>query len=157
MKTKKDAYKFLVSKPKGKRSLGRTRRRWEGNIKINQDWHGDGYWIDLVQDKWRALVNTLRKFRVPQNAGNFLTRCGTVSLQGGLFHGVSQFFHGVSQFVSNVPVTCRTQLTVTKFQTCTSSCRTPQHHVSSKHLKYFRKSKQTDRRTEKPRHYAFTL
>jgi hypothetical protein len=50
-----------VGNPEGKRPLGRPRRRWVGNIKINLreiGWDG-GDWIDLAQDRdqWRALVN----------------------------------------------------------------------------------------------------
>jgi hypothetical protein len=50
-----------VGKPKGKRSLGRLRRKWADNIKINLREIGcdDMDWIDLAQDRdqWRALVN----------------------------------------------------------------------------------------------------
>jgi hypothetical protein len=54
---------------KGKRPLGRPRRRWEDNIKNNLleiGWGGVG-WIGLAQDwdKWRALVNAVMKLRVP--------------------------------------------------------------------------------------------
>jgi hypothetical protein len=62
-------HRVLVGKPEGKRSLGRTRRRWEDNIKM--DLHevggGRGEWMELVQDwdGWRALVNTVKNFRVP--------------------------------------------------------------------------------------------
>jgi hypothetical protein len=52
-----------VGKPERKRPLGRPRRRWEDNIKMNLGEIGWGgmYWIDLVQDmdQWRALVNTV--------------------------------------------------------------------------------------------------
>jgi hypothetical protein len=58
-----------VGKPEGRRPLGRPRRRWEGNIKMNVrevGWGGMD-WINLVQDKkrWRALVNTVMNLRVP--------------------------------------------------------------------------------------------
>jgi hypothetical protein len=58
------AYRILVEKPEGKRPLGRARRKWVDNIKM--DLGGmDG--IDLVQDRdqWRALVNTVMNLRVP--------------------------------------------------------------------------------------------
>jgi hypothetical protein len=58
-----------VRKPEGKRSLGRPRRRWEDNIKMDLReivWDGMD-WIDLAQDRdhWKALVNTAINFRVP--------------------------------------------------------------------------------------------
>ena len=68
-----------MGKPEGKRPLGRPRRRWEDNSKMDlQDVGcvgGDMDWIDLAQDKdrWRALVNAVMNLRVPQNAGDFLT------------------------------------------------------------------------------------
>jgi hypothetical protein len=55
-----------VGKPEGYRPLGRPRRRWEDNIKI--DLRQDGVvWTDLAQDRdqWRALVNTVMNLRVP--------------------------------------------------------------------------------------------
>jgi len=62
-------YGDLVGKPKGMRQLGRSRRRWEGNIKINLQEVGceDKDWIDVAQvrDRWRALVNTVLNFRFP--------------------------------------------------------------------------------------------
>jgi hypothetical protein len=58
-----------VGKPEGKRPLGRPRRRWVDNIKIDLKEIGwdDMDWIDLAQDmdQWRALVNTVMKFLVP--------------------------------------------------------------------------------------------
>ena len=61
--------RVLVGKPEGKRSLGRPRRRWENNIKMDiQDGGGGrGDWMDLAQDRdrWRALVGTVRDFRFP--------------------------------------------------------------------------------------------
>jgi hypothetical protein len=69
MGTKRNAYRILVGKPEGKRSLGRPRCRWVNNIKIDLrgiGWDGMG-WIDLAQDKdqWRALVNMVMNLRVP--------------------------------------------------------------------------------------------
>jgi hypothetical protein len=59
----------LVGRPKGKRPLGRPRCRWEDNIKINLQEIGVGHgdWMELAQDRdrWRALVGTVRNFRVP--------------------------------------------------------------------------------------------
>jgi hypothetical protein len=59
----------LVGRPEGKRPLGRRRRRWEDNIKMDLREIGiDGTsWILLVQDsvQWRAFVNTVMNLRVP--------------------------------------------------------------------------------------------
>ena len=58
-------YKFLVGKPEGKRPLGRSRRGWEDNIKMDLEEVGCGGmdWIELAQDRdsWRALVNVVMK------------------------------------------------------------------------------------------------
>jgi hypothetical protein len=71
------AYNILIGRPEGRRPLGRPRRRWEDNIKMDlrEIGFGDVGWIHLTQDRdrWRALVNTVMNLRVPQNAGNFLT------------------------------------------------------------------------------------
>jgi hypothetical protein len=62
-------YRVLVGKPEGKRPLGRPRRRWEDNIRMDLQEVGCGceYWIGLVQDRdrWRALVSAVRNLRVP--------------------------------------------------------------------------------------------
>ena len=67
----------LVGKPEGKRPLGRPRRKWDDNIKMDLEEVGFGVmgWIELAQgrDSWRALVNVLMNLRVPQNTGKFLT------------------------------------------------------------------------------------
>jgi len=60
--------RVLVGKPEGKRPLGRPRRRWEDNIKMDLREVGrGGDWMELAQDRdiWRALVNTVMIFRVP--------------------------------------------------------------------------------------------
>jgi hypothetical protein len=65
----RSAYRILVGKPKGKRPLGRPRRRWVDNIKMDLTKIGwDGVdWIELAQDRdqWRALVNTVMNLQVP--------------------------------------------------------------------------------------------
>ena len=60
--------RVLVGKPEGKRPLGRHRRRWENNIKMDLQEVGEGVnWMELAQDRdrWRALVNTGMNFQVP--------------------------------------------------------------------------------------------
>jgi len=62
-------YRVLVRKPEGKRPLGRPRRRWEDNIKMDLQEVGCGGmdWFELAQDRnrWRALVNALMNLQVP--------------------------------------------------------------------------------------------
>ena len=61
-------HRVLVGEPKEKRLLGRPRRRWEDNIKMDlQEVGGGGDWMDLAQnrDRWWALVNTVMNFQVP--------------------------------------------------------------------------------------------
>ena len=66
---KRGVYRVLVGKSEGKRPLGRSRHRWEDNIKMDlQEVGCEGMdWIDLVQDRdrWRALVNAVLNLRVP--------------------------------------------------------------------------------------------
>ena len=88
-------YRVLVGKPEGKRPLGRPRRRWEGNIRMDLQEVGLGYedWIGLAQDRdrWRALVSAVRNLRVPFNARNFLTSCKLASFsRRTLLRGVSK-------------------------------------------------------------------
>jgi hypothetical protein len=69
MGAKSNAYRILVGKSEGKRPLGRPRRRWVDNIKLDLreiEWDRTD-WIDLDQDgdQWRALVNTVTNLRVP--------------------------------------------------------------------------------------------
>jgi hypothetical protein len=65
----RNAYRILVGKPEGKRPLGRPRRWWVNNIKINlreTGWDGmDWIGLDQVRDQWRALVNTVMNLLVP--------------------------------------------------------------------------------------------
>jgi hypothetical protein len=61
-------HRVLVGKPEGKRPLGRPRRKWEDNIKMDVQevgW-GRGDWTELAQDRdgWRALVSRVKNFRV---------------------------------------------------------------------------------------------
>ena len=61
-------HRVIVGKHEGKRPLGRPRRRWEDNMKVDlQEVGGGGDWMELAQDRdrWRALVNTVMIFRVP--------------------------------------------------------------------------------------------
>jgi hypothetical protein len=65
----RNAYRILVGKLEGKRPLGRPRRRWVDNIKIDLreiGWDGMD-WIDLAEDReqWTALVNTVMNLRFP--------------------------------------------------------------------------------------------
>jgi hypothetical protein len=59
----RDVYRVLVGRPEGKTSRGRSRRRWEDNIKMDLREIGidGGKWIQLAQDRvhWRAFVNTV--------------------------------------------------------------------------------------------------
>ena len=69
MEEGRGVHKVLVGKPEGKRPLGRPRRRWEDNIKMDlrEVRRGCGDWMELAQDRdrWRALVSTVMNFRVP--------------------------------------------------------------------------------------------
>jgi hypothetical protein len=66
---KRNAYRLLVGKPEGKIPLGRPRRRWVDNIRMDLGEVGwdDVDWIGLAMDRnrWRALVNSVLKLRVP--------------------------------------------------------------------------------------------
>ena len=87
---------FKVSNFNGpKRPLGRPRRRWMDNIRMDLQEVGCGYmdWIGLApdRDRWRTLVRAVMNLRVPRNAGNFLTSCKAVSFsRRTLHHGVSK-------------------------------------------------------------------
>ena len=69
MEEGRGVHKVLVGRPEGKRPLGRRRRRWEDNIKMDLEevGRGCGDWMELAQDRdrWRALVSTVMNFGVP--------------------------------------------------------------------------------------------
>jgi hypothetical protein len=69
MGEKRNAYRFLMGKPEGKRPIGKPRRSWEDNVRMDLSEIGWGGmdWVDLAEDRdqWRALVNTVMNLRVP--------------------------------------------------------------------------------------------
>jgi hypothetical protein len=88
-------YRILTGKPAGKKPLGRPRRRWEDNIRMDLQDVGCGGmdWIGLAQDRdmWWEVVNAVINLRVPLNTGNFLTSCKPVNFSRmTLLHGVSK-------------------------------------------------------------------
>jgi hypothetical protein len=69
MGERRNAYRILVRNPEGRSPLGKPRRRWVDNIKMDLrevGWDGRD-WIDLAQDmeRWRAYVNVVMNLRVP--------------------------------------------------------------------------------------------
>jgi hypothetical protein len=69
MRAKRNAYMILVGTRERKKPLGRPRRRWVDNIKmdVREIGYGGIDWINLAQDRdqWRALVNRVKNLRVP--------------------------------------------------------------------------------------------
>ena len=99
MDEKRGVYRVLVGKPEGKRPLGRPRRRWVDNIRMDLQEVGCGYvdWIGLAQDRdrWQTLVSV---FGFHKNVGNFLTSCKPVSFsRRTLHHGVSKYAEDIKQ------------------------------------------------------------
>ena len=86
---------FWWGEPEGRRPLGRPRRRWVDNIRMDLREVGCGhvYWIGLAQVRyrWRTLVSAVMNLGVPWNAGNFLTSCKPGSCSRRTMH------HGVSK------------------------------------------------------------
>jgi hypothetical protein len=90
MGEKRNAYRLLVGKPEGKRPLGRPRRSWVDNIRMDlgeMGW-GEVDWIGLAQDRsrWRALVNSVLNLWIPLIAGKRSTglTAGGLSRSGQL-------------------------------------------------------------------------
>ena len=69
MEEVRSAFKILTGKLTGKRPLGRSRRRWENNIRMDLEEIGisAGNWVDSAQDRnyWRALANAALNLRIP--------------------------------------------------------------------------------------------
>ena len=69
MEEGRGVHKVMVRKPEGKRPLGKPRRRWEDNIKMDLEEVGIGCgdWMELAQDRdrWRTFVNAVMNFGVP--------------------------------------------------------------------------------------------
>jgi hypothetical protein len=69
MGEERGVYRVLVGKPEGKRPLGRTRRRWTDNLRMDYQELGCGVmdWIGLAQDRdrWQAIVNAIMNLGVP--------------------------------------------------------------------------------------------
>ena len=70
MEESRSAFKLLTGNPTGKRPLGRSRRRWEDNIRMDLEEIGinAGNFVDSAQDRdyWRALINAALNLRVPR-------------------------------------------------------------------------------------------
>jgi hypothetical protein len=62
---KRGAYRILVGRPEGRRPLGRPRRRWEDNTKMDLREVDGGHGLVQDRDRWQALVNAVMKLRVP--------------------------------------------------------------------------------------------
>jgi hypothetical protein len=83
-----------VGKPEGRRPLGRPRRRWVDNIRMDLEevgW-GDVNWIGLAKDRnrWRAVVNSVLNLRVPRNAGKLSSSLTSSGLSSSVqLHRVS--------------------------------------------------------------------
>ena len=93
MGEERGVYSVLVEKHEGRRPLGKPRRRWVDNIRMDLQEVLCGYmgWIELDQDRerWRTLMSAVINLWVPWNAGNFLTSCKPVSCsRRNLHHGV---------------------------------------------------------------------
>ena len=70
---RRGVYRVLMGKHEGKKPLGRPRRRWEDNIKMDLQEVGGGCgdWMELSQDRhrWRTLVSTVMNLRIPKMLG----------------------------------------------------------------------------------------
>jgi len=61
----RNAYKIVNGKPGGKRTLGKPRRGWEDNIRMDLREMGSKVWNGSTWHQWRALVNMVINLRVP--------------------------------------------------------------------------------------------
>jgi hypothetical protein len=93
MEEKRGVYRILVGDLREGDQLGDP--SVDGTIILKlifKQWDGGMDWIELAQDRdrWLSLVNAVMNLRIPQNGGNFLTSCETVSFsRRPLLHGVS--------------------------------------------------------------------
>jgi hypothetical protein len=98
---KRNAYMILMGMPEVKRPLGRRKRRWTNNIKMDlrerERWCCCTHWTDLVQgrDQCRALFNTVMDLWVPRN----IEKCWSSYTTGG-FAERAQICHGALRFLS---------------------------------------------------------
>jgi hypothetical protein len=95
MGERRAVYRVLVGKPEGKKPLGRPRRRWKDNIRMDLQGVGCGCedWTGLAQnrDRWWELVSAVMNLRFPKKAGNFFISYKTVSFsRRTLLRGVSK-------------------------------------------------------------------
>jgi hypothetical protein len=76
-------YRVLVGKPEGKRPLGRPRRRWEDNVRMDIQELGCGGedWIGLAQDRDRWRARALKNVLQPCNRQKILNNIGSKGLQ----------------------------------------------------------------------------
>jgi len=99
-------YRVLVGKPERKRPLGRPRRRWEDNIKMDLQEVGGGCedWMELAQDndRWRALVSTVMNLRVPKMRGISSLAAEPVTFSR------RTLLRGVSKYISSHYTSCVT-------------------------------------------------
>ena len=100
-------FRVLLGKAEGKRPLGRPRRTWVDNIRMDLQEVGCEYmdWIGLAQDRdrWRTLVSAVMNLQVPWNMGNFLTSCKSVSFsRRTVHHGVSKYYCEYEELAPNI-------------------------------------------------------
>ena len=95
MGQRRGVHRVQVGRPEGKRPLGRPRRRWADNIKMDLQEVGGGCeeWMELAQDRdrWRALASTVMNLRVPKMRGISSLAAEPVSFsRRTLLHGVNK-------------------------------------------------------------------